>query len=333
MFSNITDKEVLDAIRAGNKRILVKVFRHHIRFARRLIYLKGGASGEAREYLRETLATLWMEVRDGNLSEPFLLKKYIEEKIQELWNKRHSETEIRDFLNRKTSRENSPLRKAGVVLTVFFFLSLVVWWNLDVQPEFSQIEQKNHQVTATQGEGENEKKASRKEKKQSPETPKVTEVASDPVSEEDSLIAEPDSIQVHVGAATEDESIVIRKDELVLTRIYEIVNVSPIQETKLSDEVAGKLNPEANLPEGEKKGPKSVMVEFWKSPVNYKGYKKTKSKIIFYGLPEPDWVNLFESGDKVFLEYAGSFFILPEQEEFSSFQKVPTPSFALQQKK
>jgi len=63
-----------------------------------------------------------------------------------------------------------------------------------------------------------------------------------------------------------------------------------------------------------------ILVEFWQSPINYHGYKLSKSKLIVYGLsPQHDY-KIYKLDDMYFLRFLSINYQLTETENFTSYQ-------------
>jgi hypothetical protein len=64
---------------------------------------------------------------------------------------------------------------------------------------------------------------------------------------------------------------------------------------------------------------KNINIEFWESPINFSGYKLSKSKLIIYGLsPQFDY-QLFKSHKTYYLKFHSIIYELIETEEFKKF--------------
>jgi|SRR6185436_10072030 len=126
-----------------------------------------------------------------------------------------------------------------------------------------------------------------------------------------------------------DEDIVIKKDQLLITAALP-VNEKPAEQksqeadpaTGTTQNVAEKLNPAAGLPVDERTGSTLLQVEFWVSPVNYRGYKMSKNKLILFGIEEPDAVKLFRLSDNLYMKYGNDFFRLVNTFDFLSYQRL-----------
>lgn len=70
------------------------------------------------------------------------------------------------------------------------------------------------------------------------------------------------------------------------------------------------------------KMPGRLKVEFWESPLNFSGYKLSRSKLILYGMPSQLEYKLFRRVDKYFLSAQSFYYSLKETEEFLPYLEV-----------
>ena len=130
--------------------------------------------------------------------------------------------------------------------------------------------------------------------------------------------------------------IVVKKDELLFTMFCK-VNTKPFAKDTLSDEknkeantssanqTSELLNPQAKLPKEEQK----IMVyqvELWRSPVNYKGYKMQKNKIIIYGIEDTEMINLVSFDETIYLHSGQNYYMLIPSIDFRPFIKLKDKS-------
>lgn len=69
----------------------------------------------------------------------------------------------------------------------------------------------------------------------------------------------------------------------------------------------------------------AVLVEFWRSPLNYKGYKFNNKKLLLYGIKAPYLIRLLKLGEDVFLFYNGKIFLLTRDNEFYQYEEFEDP--------
>jgi len=59
-------------------------------------------------------------------------------------------------------------------------------------------------------------------------------------------------------------------------------------------------------------------VEFWESPLNYKGYKKNKNYIVLYGIKQFDLVDLKYIRNDLYLCYSDNYYLLENSSDFKN---------------
>lgn len=118
---------------------------------------------------------------------------------------------------------------------------------------------------------------------------------------------------------TENEDIVIRKDELLLTKTVEVINLdNSINQNGAKDsllqQVSGIKDDKANK--------QLVNVELWQSPLNYKGYKMGKYKIVLYGIASIEGLKVYTIGNDTYLKAGATVYNLENTSEFKPYEKV-----------
>ena len=63
-------------------------------------------------------------------------------------------------------------------------------------------------------------------------------------------------------------------------------------------------------------------VEFWKSPVNYKGYKKIRNKIVLFGIYQSDAVALRFMNKSLYLSYQNNYYLIENTSDFKPLMPV-----------
>jgi hypothetical protein len=142
----------------------------------------------------------------------------------------------------------------------------------------------------------------------------------------DSLDREPQTVLTAdtIKVTNEDENIVVKQDQLLISTTLIIEDKT--EEGKEADESLSKgavehLNPAADLPEKEDL-PSTFITEFWVSPINYRGYKMSKNKLVLFGIDEPDAVKLYRVNDGIYMSYLKEYYRLNDTFDFMSYQKL-----------
>lgn len=175
----------------------------------------------------------------------------------------------------------------------------------------------------------------KKEEKQALREPtgSVEESSTKPDLENPEKVAEqtlqPDTDSTYLVSKDQPE-FVIKKDQLLIS--YQIAAIEkgsnsdkPETHTEagssLSQSAVEKLNPAAGLVEKETPTA-NYEVEFWISPINYRGYKLINNKLILFGIEEPDAVKLFRIDGDLFMRYGNDYYRLWPGTEFMAYKRV-----------
>ncbi len=126
---------------------------------------------------------------------------------------------------------------------------------------------------------------------------------------------------------SDSTEIVVKKDQLLISINLQAEDLNQVKadveknESSIAKSTVEKLNPAGGLPEIEERNTIEFMVEFWVSPVNYKGYKLIDNRLILFGIEEPDAVRLFSKSGKLWMKYGQDYFSLVPTENFESLIK------------
>lgn len=127
--------------------------------------------------------------------------------------------------------------------------------------------------------------------------------------------------------------IVVKKDQLLAAYALPVQQVNSksgvtSKENQLSQEAAQRLNPSAGLPVEEANQNVTYQVEFWESPVNYRGYKRMGNSIVLYGILQADDVTLFQNNGKLILRSGSDYFELKPGDAFQSYHPIKDPELS-----
>ena len=140
----------------------------------------------------------------------------------------------------------------------------------------------------------------------------------------DSLVTlnKSDSLHLQAGAKKpNEETIIIRKDELLDSKYIDLFSFNPNDIVSLKDSIIEQIS---GMREEAQKF--SYKIEFWKSPINYKGYKMAKNKIVLYGVNPSDAKKLYKFNDNIYLKSLVSVYKLDYSGDFRQFEKMSDES-------
>ena len=139
------------------------------------------------------------------------------------------------------------------------------------------------------------------------------------------VMAEADSLlrdTTFGGQQQSVDNLVVRKDEMLGSRNFEVTKLQPMEAVNPSDSLLEKISGIKD----KKNVIASFKVEFWQSPINYKGYKMTKNKIVLFGLSPEETLKFFHLDDVIFMKQNNGFVKLYFTDEFKQFEKVTDAS-------
>ncbi len=335
LFKKQSDQEILLLIQDGNKNILLKLYKSHFSVVRKFIESCGGNKNDAADLLQEALTQFWSEAN----SKEFVLSQTIQDvllnKVRTNWRSKHDATAIRSFMTSRLSGKGAALKKGILVIGATLLLVVAAWWYFDSLP-VNNLEEHMPFISNTTVDSSAQKSSNAKANGRRKENTSIAEngINSDQTSLDSTNTANNSGDSIEATNPLSDD-FVIRKDELLFARIIQVIDkkTDKNSDRSLAQETASRLNPEAGLPEESDKANTSFAVEFWKSPVNYKGYKAGKNKLVFYGIDEPDWVHLLQLDGKIYLEYVQNYYLLEQYMDFQSFAPVNDPALTSQLKR
>lgn len=120
----------------------------------------------------------------------------------------------------------------------------------------------------------------------------------------------------------EEEEITIKKEELLAEREISIIPIDAQNTASKNVKNDSLLSVISNTKDESKKQTQKVKVELWKSPINYKGYKASKNKIILYGLNINEELVLFSYKDDYILKYGETLYLLDLINEYKNYERI-----------
>jgi hypothetical protein len=116
----------------------------------------------------------------------------------------------------------------------------------------------------------------------------------------------------------------IKQDSHINIATEELLSVKNVKVIKISDNETASDSTGVGESAGQEEGG-TYQVEFWKTPLNSKGYRFSRSKVMLYGFPDFSNVLLYELGDSYYLRSADQVFRLSYTAEFRQPEKVTDP--------
>lgn len=122
------------------------------------------------------------------------------------------------------------------------------------------------------------------------------------------------------STSVNSDDIIVRKDELLSTKTFEVINLNPIaNRTNAKDSLLQKVS---GIKDDKNNSQQFFNIELWQSPLNYKGYKMSKYKIILYGIESSDGLKIVKLDDNIYLKNAATVYKLDYSSEFKSYERI-----------
>ncbi len=134
-----------------------------------------------------------------------------------------------------------------------------------------------------------------------------------------------DYVESSKFSSSDFDKIEVRKDELLSynnTYIYNL-DFDPNKSDNESDSLLSLVSGVETENFNQTKFP--IILEYWQSPVHFKGYKFAKNKIAVYGLEDTKPAKLFKLADKYYLRYDKVYYKVGYTFEHKAFDRVNDP--------
>jgi hypothetical protein len=132
-----------------------------------------------------------------------------------------------------------------------------------------------------------------------------------------------DSVRPDSSVKTFEENIVVKKDEMIASKMLEIQTLPGIKDAASanSDSLLNKISGIKKETPGA-----TYKVEYWMSPLNYRGYKLLKNKIILYGINPAENLKIYKIDGVVYCKNSSLVYKLDYSPEFRYFEIVSDES-------
>lgn len=128
----------------------------------------------------------------------------------------------------------------------------------------------------------------------------------------DSLLALNDSLELLIPEDT-TEDISIRREKMIEKKW---LSINVLEEFDDSDSLLKAMMGISD------QMPTRLLVEIWESPLNFSGYKLSRSKLVLYGMPSGIEYKLYRKKDNYFLSAQTFYYSLKETEDFLPYLEV-----------
>lgn len=183
--------------------------------------------------------------------------------------------------------------------------------------DFSALSQKKNiteEVVTAKSEKENNET-----KKEGKSETKKTEISSTKKTNESGLAFN----NINDSTFQDSETYRVLKEELISVKNIYVKVLSPKEKTSATDSLIASLAGVSTPDDKE-----FFMIEFWKTPLNSKGYKMTRNRLVIYGYAENADVSIIKLNENYYLRNNNLFYKLSYSSEFKSLERAPETDIA-----
>lgn len=108
------------------------------------------------------------------------------------------------------------------------------------------------------------------------------------------------------------DEIIVRKDELLDSKTLSVANLDMPADSANAKTAADNTH--------------FVTIEFWKSPLNYRGYKFSRSRLVLFGFETSDVAGLYKTQNSTYLKTAIGVFRIEISSDFHQLERVTDES-------
>jgi hypothetical protein len=194
---------------------------------------------------------------------------------------------------------------AGCLFFIFKLDSYVRKFDMSLLTQKQNVSEQLVNPTKTDDENKAQEKNTNKsnQKKESPATTK-----------NEALLSFND---VTDSAYINSDNYQVLKEELLSVKNIYVKTVTPAEKASATDSLAASLAGVTTPPAEE-----FFMIEFWKTPLNSKGYKMTRSRLLIYGYPEKADLALIKTNDAYYLRNNNLVYKLNYSSEFKPMERT-----------
>jgi len=155
---------------------------------------------------------------------------------------------------------------------------------------------------------------SRKVNKSTPLTPSPSNYQEGTFIDSSSLA--PSSTDSLASTSNTNEEIVVRRDEFLKSILIEASVIGKSSQSIKTDSLLNVFQGGQNTNEN------TFRLEFWQSPVNFKGFKLIRNGIISFGLDPEDITKLFDLNGTLILRSGNFFYRIYPTDRFMPYQRI-----------
>jgi len=139
-------------------------------------------------------------------------------------------------------------------------------------------------------------------------------------------VKEKERFQIRLGKTAKmnykEVDSLIAEDSRINVATDQLLSVKTVKLIRLGDILAGNDSMAAQVADVNEPSADTYQIEFWKTPLNSKGYRFSKNRIMLYGLHDYASVGLYEVNKVYYIKCAGQVYKVRQGSEFRPLDRV-----------
>jgi len=127
-----------------------------------------------------------------------------------------------------------------------------------------------------------------------------------------------DSMQI-VDYTSSEENIIVKKDELIFLKNIVLIDLNVKKESTISVTKDSLMQTDSGIKETTNS---LFTIEYWQSPINYKGYKMEKNKLLLFGLKTDEDSKIYKLNGVHYLKSGTKFYKVENSTEYKPFETI-----------
>lgn len=137
-----------------------------------------------------------------------------------------------------------------------------------------------------------------------------------------------DSLNADTFLFANSGNIIVRTEELISARIIEVRTLSVGSKDTPSNKTDSLLQVVSGIRDDSRLLLYNYKIEFWQSPLNYKGFKMTKNRLLLFGVNPYEDIRLYRLNDVLYLKNQQDLYKLDYTGDFKRFEPIKDPILA-----
>jgi hypothetical protein len=141
----------------------------------------------------------------------------------------------------------------------------------------------------------------------------------------DSILKSQNNLDINSYNTASD--IKVKQDKLIYAKSFSVPGIE-----MFAGDNPGKLDSllTDNKTPIQNKNKNTLRVEFWKSPINYKGYKTGVNKLVLFGIDQFDMISFKWMNSTLFMKYMSDYYQIDKTTDFKSLVPISNPQLLSQ---